>query len=97
MSERIGPVSVFPSDGDPRMMGVAEETLDAVDQEVRRLIEESYRRAVEVLTEHRPQLDNIVLELLRSETLDEDAVYAAAGLPHVKQHVPAGLAVPASA
>ena len=48
MSERIGPVSVFPADGDPRMMGVAEETLDAVDKEVRRLIEESYRRAVQL-------------------------------------------------
>jgi cell division protease FtsH len=91
MSERIGPVSVFPPDGDPRMMGVAEETLDAVDQEVRRLIEESYRRAVELLTEYRPKLDNIVIELLRSETLDEDAVYAAAGLPHVKKSVPGGL------
>ncbi|RYZ09797.1 MAG: ATP-dependent zinc metalloprotease FtsH [Myxococcales bacterium] len=92
MSERIGPVSVFPPDGDPRMMGVAEETLDAVDQEVRRLIEESYRRAVQLLTENRAKLDSIVTELLKSETLDEDAVYAAAGLPHVKTSVPAGLA-----
>jgi cell division protease FtsH len=97
MSERIGPVSVFPPDGDPRMMGVAEETLDAVDKEVRRLIEESYRRAVQLITEHRPQLDNIVVELLRNETLDEDAVYAAAGLPHVKTNVPSALAAPPSA
>ncbi len=85
MSERIGPISVFPPEGDPRMMGVAEETLDAVDQEVRRLIEDSYRRAVQLLTEHRAKLDTIVTELLKNETLDEDAVYAAAGLPHVKQ------------
>jgi cell division protease FtsH len=97
MSERIGPVSVFPPDGDPRMMGVAEETLDAVDKEVRRLIEESYRRAVQLLTEHRSKLDNIVVELLKNETLDEDAVYAAAGLPHVKTHVPSALPAPSGA
>jgi cell division protease FtsH len=97
MSERIGPVSVFPPDGDPRMMGVAEETLDAVDKEVRRLIEESYRRAVQLLTEHRPKLDGIVTELLKNETLDEEAVYAAAGLPHVKSAAPASLAAPGTA
>jgi cell division protease FtsH len=97
MSERIGPVSVFPPDGDPRMMGVAEETLDAVDQEVRRLIEESYRRALTLLTEHRAKLDNIVIELLRNETLDEDAVYAAAGLPHVKQSTQPPLIAPVGA
>jgi cell division protease FtsH len=73
---------VFPSEGDPRMNGVAEQTLDAVDAEVRRLIEDSYRRALQLLTENRAKLDNIVTELLRHETLDETAVYAAAGIPH---------------
>jgi cell division protease FtsH len=36
------------------------------------------------LTEHRDKLDAIVIELLANETLDEDAVYAAAGIerPH---------------
>jgi cell division protease FtsH len=82
MSEKIGPVAVFPSEGDPRMNGVAEQTLDAVDAEVRRLIEDSYRRALQLLTENRAKLDNIVTELLRHETLDETAVYAAAGIPH---------------
>ena len=80
MSERIGPVSVFPPDADPRMTGVAEETLDAVDKEVRRLIEEAYRRAIQLLTEHRQKLDTIVVQLLERETLDESEVYAAAGI-----------------
>jgi cell division protease FtsH len=82
MSEKIGPVAVFPSEGDPRMNGVAEQTLDAVDAEVRRLIEDAYRRALQLLNENRGRLDNIVGELLRHETLDETAVYAAAGIPH---------------
>jgi cell division protease FtsH len=81
MSERIGPVSVFQPDVDPRMQGVAEETLDAVDQEVRRLVDESYKRALQLLTENRQRLDGIVVQLLERETLDETDVYAAAGLP----------------
>ena len=85
MSERIGPVSVFQPDADPRMQGVAEETLDAVDQEVRRLIDESYKRAIQLLTENRQRLDNIVTQLLERETLDETDVYAAAGLPPLER------------
>jgi cell division protease FtsH len=82
MSERIGPVAVFPTEGDPRMSGVAEHTLDAVDQEVRRLIEESYKRAIALLTENRQRLDDVVAQLLERETLDETEVYAAAGISH---------------
>jgi cell division protease FtsH len=82
MSERIGPVAVFQPDADPRLSGVAEDTLDAVDQEVRRLVDESYRRAVQLLTENRHRLDGIVEQLLKRETLDETEVYAAAGIPH---------------
>jgi cell division protease FtsH len=85
MSERIGPVSVFPPDVDPRTSGVAEETLDAVDKEVRRLIEEAYRRALQLLTDNRPKLDSIVTQLLERETLDESEVYAAAGIQHAAE------------
>lgn len=82
MSTSIGPVSIFQPDTDPRMSGVAEETLDAVDREVRRLIEEAYRRAIELLGENRQRLDAIVARLLERETLDETEVYAAAGIAH---------------
>ena len=34
MSERVGPVSIFPPEGDPRMFGVSEGTLDVVAEEV---------------------------------------------------------------
>jgi cell division protease FtsH len=81
MSEKIGPVSVFQPDADPRMSGVAEQTLDAVDHEVRRLIDEAHKRAIQLLTENRQRLDDIVTQLLKHETLDELAVYAAAGIP----------------
>ncbi len=82
MSERIGPVSIFPAEGDPRMLGVSEGTLDAVSAEVRRLVEECYRRAIELLEANRERLDAVVAKLLEHETLDEAAVYEAAGIEH---------------
>ncbi len=82
MSQSTGPISVFQPDMDHRMRGAAETTLDAVDREVRRLIEDSYKRALSLLTENRQRLDGIVTQLLARETLDETDVYAAAGLPH---------------
>lgn len=80
MSERIGPVSVLPKEGDPRMAGISDSMLGAVDQEVRRLIDGCYAEARELLRNNRDRLDSIVAELLVHETLDEDAVYAAAGI-----------------
>jgi cell division protease FtsH len=80
MSERIGPIAVFPPEGDPRMYGVAESTLDAVDQEVRRLIEDCYQSALALLGANRDKLEAIVVRLLERETLDESEAYAAAGI-----------------
>jgi cell division protease FtsH len=80
MSERIGPVSVLPQEGDPHSTA-SDALLNAVDAEVRRIIDECYEEAKRTLAEHRPQLDAIVDVLLERETLDEAEVYAAAGIP----------------
>ena len=80
MSDRIGPVSVLPREGDPRMQGVSDSLLDAVDDEVRRITDECYARAVTMLRDERSRLDRIVERLLVSETLDEPEIYAAAGI-----------------
>ena len=80
MSDRVGKVSVFPADGDPRMIGTSDALLDAVDEEVRRLTDECYAEARRILRENREKLDAIVEQLLAHETLDEREVYAAAGL-----------------
>ena len=81
MSERVGPVSVFPEEGDPRMLGVSEGVLDAVGEEIRRVIDECYAEASRLLRENRSRLDGIVQRLLSQETLDEAEAYAAAGIP----------------
>jgi len=80
MSDRIGPVSVLPREGDPRMMGISEGLLNIVDEEVRRIVDECYAEARRTLRENRRKLDAIVEQLLLRETLDQAEVYAAAGI-----------------
>jgi len=84
MSEAIGTVTVLPSDGrGPLLPGaseVSEETQQLVDEEVRRLVSDARRDAVELLREHRDKLDALVVQLLEHETLDEADAYAAAGI-----------------
>jgi cell division protease FtsH len=81
MSERIGTLSVLPAEGDPRMAGVSDGLLNAVDEEVRRITEECYAEARRLLRERRDKLDAIVARLLEHESLDEPEIYAAAGIP----------------
>jgi cell division protease FtsH len=87
MSERIGRRSVLPAEGDPRMAGISDELLNAVDEEVRRITDECYADARRLLKEHRSTLDAIVAQLLAHETLDEPQIYAA---PGIARPAPAG-------
>ncbi|MEO8076984.1 MAG: ATP-dependent zinc metalloprotease FtsH [Acidobacteriota bacterium] len=80
MSDRIGRLSVLPADGDPRMAGISDGMLNAVDDEVRRITDECYGEARRALSGNRDKLDAIVTQLLLHETLDEAEVYAAAGI-----------------
>jgi cell division protease FtsH len=80
MSERIGTLSVLPAEGDPRLAGVSDGLLDAVDEEVRRITDECYAEARRLLRENRAKLDAIVAQLLIHESLDEPEIYAAAGI-----------------
>jgi cell division protease FtsH len=82
MSERIGTLSVLPAEGDPRMAGISDGLLDAVDEEVRRITDECYAEARRLLRENRDKLDAIVAQLLARESLDEREIYAAAGIAH---------------
>jgi cell division protease FtsH len=94
MSERIGTLSVLPPEGDPRMAGVSDGLLDAVDEEVRRITDECYADARRLLRENRGKLDAIVAQLLLHESLDEPQIYEAAGIPRPPA-TPAPAPVPA--
>ncbi|MFI6482946.1 ATP-dependent zinc metalloprotease FtsH [Nonomuraea sp. NPDC050663] len=77
MSEKIGPLTILPSEGAPQ---AAPATLAAVDDEVRRIVDECYEQAIRLLVDNREKLEAIVVALLEHETLDEAAAYRAAGL-----------------
>jgi cell division protease FtsH len=84
MSDAIGPVAVIPRDGQgPLLPGVSEvspDTQKLVDDEVRRIVDESHHEVVTLLEQNRNRLDSLVQALLEHETLDEDDAYAAAGV-----------------
>jgi len=77
MSERLGTISF--SERSSPFMGVndsvapsdySETTAEAIDDEVERIVNTCYARAVELLTTHRPTLDRIAQELRRHEVID---------------------------
>ncbi|MFF5705806.1 ATP-dependent zinc metalloprotease FtsH [Streptomyces sp. NPDC012794] len=84
MSDRVGKLTAIPSDGQgPYGLSAAPTTLDTVDHEMRRIVDECYEEACRLLREHRPKLDALAEALLAAETLDEQAAYAAAGIPRL--------------
>src|SRR6185369_9652176 len=88
MSERLGMVQLAPRDnpylGVPGYSNgpqVSEQTAEAIDEEVRRIISESHEEAKRLLSAHRRQLDALVEALLKRETLNEQEILEATGLP----------------
>ncbi|WP_380171022.1 ATP-dependent zinc metalloprotease FtsH [Kineococcus sp. DHX-1] len=78
MSERVGAIKLGSGGGEVflgRDMGherdYSEGLAGIVDEEVRRLIEAAHDEAWEVLVEHRPVLDALVVALLDKETLNQ--------------------------
>jgi cell division protease FtsH len=86
MSEKIGRVSVLPGPGEQQLPfggvdgATSERTCELIDEEVKRITDESYERALRTLSEHREQLDSLAAALLAHETLDEPDAYQAAGI-----------------
>src|SRR4051812_40067436 len=106
MSRAIGPVAVLPTDEQGPLLPGARETSETtqrlIDEEVRRIVEEAHVEVTRLLTDNRDKLDSLTQALLRDETLDEDAAYAAARVERpseAKEPAPAGAtfsAVPSS-
>ncbi|MGZ4302740.1 MAG: ATP-dependent zinc metalloprotease FtsH [Gaiellaceae bacterium] len=84
MSPAIGPIAVIPRDGSgplwPGASEVSSSTQQRVDDEVRRIVDESHQQVVALLKQNRGKLDSLATALLEHETLDEEDAYAAAGV-----------------
>lgn len=79
MSDRLGPVALGRQQGNPFMgrdimseRDFSEETASTIDDEVRNLVDQAYRRAKEVLVSNRIVLDEIAGRLVEKETVDSD-------------------------
>lgn len=81
MSHKVGRLTAIPSDAQQAYgLSAAPATLDAVDGEMRRIVDECYEDACRLLRENRHRLDSLAAALLEHETLDEAAAYRAAGI-----------------
>ncbi len=56
----------------------SEKTAETIDREIRRIVEEGHKRAVNILMRRQPLLESIVARLLVEETLDHKALEALA-------------------
>jgi cell division protease FtsH len=81
MSDRVGAMSVGDREQEiflgrefASRREVSERTAEMVDDEVKRLIDEAYEKARNLLSENRELLDRMAAALLERETLDRDDV-----------------------
>ncbi|MCU0547312.1 MAG: ATP-dependent zinc metalloprotease FtsH3 [Oscillatoriaceae cyanobacterium Prado104] len=79
MSDRLGPVALGRQQGNMFMgrdimaeRDFSEETASTIDDEVRLLVEQAYRRAKDVLVGNRHVLDTLADMLVEKETVDAD-------------------------
>jgi cell division protease FtsH len=77
MSDRLGPVALGRQQGNMFLgrdiaseRDFSEETAAAIDEEVRNLVDQAYRRAKQVLQENRAVLDRLAQMLVEKETVD---------------------------
>ena len=52
----------------------SEKTAEAIDREVTTLLAEAEKRAKEVVESHRPQMEDLVKELMEKETVEQEGV-----------------------
>ena len=79
MSDRLGPVTLGRQQGNMFLgreisaeRDFSEETASAIDEEVRRLVDQAYDRAKQVMLENRHILDKLAQMLIEKETVDAE-------------------------
>ncbi|MBN2131378.1 MAG: ATP-dependent zinc metalloprotease FtsH, partial [Sedimentisphaerales bacterium] len=80
MSDQLGPVSYGPNNSAKESFVVqtereySEKTAEQIDVEVKRIMEEAYQQARNLIEENKDRLERIARALLKYETLDADDV-----------------------
>jgi cell division protease FtsH len=92
MSDRLGPVALGRQNGGGVFLGreiasdrdFSDETAAAIDEEVRNLVEQAYRRAKDVLVGNRQILDQVAAMLVEKETVDAEELQTILGNNEIK-------------
>jgi len=81
MSDKLGPVQygdnsqeVFLGHSVTQNKNISESTSQIIDQEIKRIVEDSYKTAQNILTKHRDHLELLAKTLLEYETLTGDEI-----------------------
>ena len=81
MSDALGPLQYAEADEEVflgysvnRQKNMSNETAQAIDKEIRRIVEQGYDRAKQLLDEHRDELETLAQALLEYETLSGDEI-----------------------
>ena len=81
MSDALGPLQYADADEEVFLgysrqhnLSMSNETAQAIDKEIREIVDAGYDRAKSVLTEHRAELETLALALLEYETLSGDEI-----------------------
>jgi cell division protease FtsH len=89
---RLGPVALGPMwDRDSWGKGyvmepakVAESTQSKVDEEIRRLVDDGYKKAVKIIKKHKKQMDKLVDQLMKTETVEQEEFVKIMGSKNVE-------------
>ncbi|NHA14572.1 ATP-dependent zinc metalloprotease FtsH [Thioalkalivibrio sp. XN279] len=81
LSERLGPLAYSEDDGEiflgrsvTQHKQVSDVTAHAIDEEIRAIIDNNYRRAQQILEEHMDKLHTMAGALVKYETIDEQQI-----------------------
>ena len=81
LSSRMGPLTYNEEEGEVflgksmgRQKTVSDETAQAIDSEIRSIIDRNYQRSVDILKQHESQLHLMADALMKYETIDADQI-----------------------
>jgi cell division protease FtsH len=103
MSDALGPLQyaepeeeVFLGYSVNRTRQMSNETAQAIDKEIRKVVEDGYARAKHLLDEHREELEKLAQALLEYETLSGDEIKKVVAGEPIDRGSSKGVAIPAA-
>lgn len=82
MSDLVGPMTIGKDEGEvflgKELVGrdiYSDETSKMVDSEIRRIISEAHKKALEILGKHRVLMDEMAIRLQEKETMDTEEIF----------------------